>query len=638
MFVKIRARLSHGWHYCIAATMVAVVLTLFAFHPSSRSWQERSTQWIWPLIESNALDQRIVVADIDEQSLKSVGAWPWSRATLAKLIEQILKAQAAVVLVDMVLPDARSDDAVLATTLQSRRVVLAQLFSDASHEGRLANQGMLRGEIVASAQDCSALIQSNSYLANTASLGQFPVGHISPSVDQDGTVRHFPPLVCYEGRVYPGLVLAGLSAAAGVSPDWRLSTSSSWWGRGREVISPALPGFRVPIDDHALGRLSFGRARSSFAAISAQTFLQGQAPKLDGAVVILGASAFGLADAIPTPQSGLATGMEVHLQLMSAMLDDALPYTPKWSQIAVGIWLLIATSVLLRATRSVSMTRFLLTAGVMVCCTVVMSCVSLYVWHWWLEPLIPVLYLCLTSLTWAGLIYRQQQQQKNRVTAHFASYIDPQVAQNLEGQELTSALQVQERHITVLVVDIVGFTRYANTQTDALSAQLLQDFFAAMTRLASKHGAVIDKFIGDAAMVLFNSQQDQVNHARAALEMAADVCVWSVNELQIEPRNLDVAIGITSGLALVGQFGDVQRRTHTAIGNTINKAFRLERLCRELHHHVIVSSETIDQVRHASDTSVSPAFQVDGLRFKLIGSVPLPGFADETLVYGAIAV
>lgn len=623
----------------IAILLSLITTKLMMSLPQWATWEERSAQSVWSVLAKSEIDRRWVVVDIDETSLKRVGAWPWSREVMSQLLGQVLARGASVAVVDAVFPDPRPGDQSFRQVLTTRQIVLAQLFSDAAHDGKLANQGILQGASSAS-QDCSLskVVQSNSYLANTPDLGQFPVGHISPSVDQDGTVRHFPPVVCYEKKLYPSLILAGLSAATGITNTWRWEREVSWWGPDAWVISDDLPGIRVPVDQAGLARLSFLRERSAYSAISAHQLLEDPTRvNLDGAFVIVGASAFGLADAIPTPQSGLSTGMEVHLQVASALLDQEFTFTPQ------AAWLIESA---LAIFASISMIFWVLKWAERAAWIIAWACLLvvfewglfvLGVWglSWWIPPLALMAYtLCLGAML-AIYAHRTSWQDKRLLSEHLASFIDPIVARNLERDLLSSEIVAQEKDITVLVVDIVGFTPYSDQHPAAVTTDLLQTFFTQATRIAQVHGGVVDKFIGDAVMILFNANGACSDHAKAALACAADVAAWSQIYLQDPSRELNIAMGISTGVATVGQFGDKTRRTHTALGTIVTKAFRLERLCRDLHQRIVVSQETIVAVRGDVDPERSEVFSFREISYSYFGAVPLPGFSAVYEVYVA---
>jgi adenylate cyclase len=170
-------------------------------------------------------------------------------------------------------------------------------------------------------------------MAPTASLLQsgLGVGHITPVVDPDGTIRRVPALVCHQGQTYPALVVSALAAATGSQPQWRPQTSLTGAHQTLQVGS-----FQLPMDAQANLLVSYQTPRAGFVSLSASDVLAGRVPAqlLQGAWALIGSTAMGAGDAVPTPQGGAVGGIEVHAQLLAAALDERTPYVPRWA----GLW------------------------------------------------------------------------------------------------------------------------------------------------------------------------------------------------------------------------------------------------------------------------------------------------------------
>jgi adenylate cyclase len=138
------------------------------------------------------------------------------------------------------------------------------------------------------------------------------IGHINPVVDTDGSIRRVPAVVCFEGQAYPALAVAGLAAATGAQPVWRNNQASLFSKDSAQLID--VGGLQLPLDAQGQLRVSYQMPREGFAAVSAVDVLQGKVPPhmLKGAWVLVGSTAFGGGDAVPTPQGGAVGGVEVH--------------------------------------------------------------------------------------------------------------------------------------------------------------------------------------------------------------------------------------------------------------------------------------------------------------------------------------
>jgi adenylate cyclase len=225
------------WRLRAVAVLLAVLGTvaLQALAPRLlRGVEERAGDMVWrysPIAtRSDAVERRFVVVDIDEASLAKLGPWPWPRERLAELSRKLAAFDAGMQVYDVVLPEERPGDAALAAEFARHPVVLSEVFS--LDPATPAATGRLQGALKAGAPACGApLPQATGYIANApdfASVRGLTAGHITPRIAPDGMVRQLPPLVCFEGRVYPALGLAALLHAAGAEPAWSLERGSGW--------------------------------------------------------------------------------------------------------------------------------------------------------------------------------------------------------------------------------------------------------------------------------------------------------------------------------------------------------------------------------------------------------------------------
>ncbi len=140
----------------------------------------------------------------------------------------------------------------------------------------------------------------------------------------------------------------------------------------------------------------------------------------------------------------------------------------------------------------------------------------------------------------------------------------------------------QRQKVTVLFIDIVGFTELTGRLDPALLAELLNEYLREITAVAISHNGTVDKFIGDAVMVLFGAPQEQEDRAQswyaisAGLEMLQAIehlnFIW---ESRL-PRRLQVRVGINTGYCTTGVFGNEMLQSYTAVGSAVNIAARLQ--------------------------------------------------------------
>ncbi|MGB7345660.1 MAG: adenylate/guanylate cyclase domain-containing protein [Pirellulaceae bacterium] len=202
----------------------------------------------------------------------------------------------------------------------------------------------------------------------------------------------------------------------------------------------------------------------------------------------------------------------------------------------------------------------------------------------------------------AGLLtglmrYGYEIRWRNRMTDLFGRYVPRAVVADLISQRALQSIAVggKRRDVSVMFADIRGFTRFTESNQPETVLDRLNEFLQVMVDCTFENDGTVDKFIGDAILVLFNAPTDQPDHAQRAVKTA-----WAIQKRLAEmiddyqESDLRIGIGIHTGEAIVGTVGTPQRMEYTAIGSTVNTA---SRLCdRADGGKVVVSQEVVDAV------------------------------------------
>jgi adenylate cyclase len=160
-------------------------------------------------------------------------------------------------------------------------------------------------------------------------------------------------------------------------------------------------------------------------------------------------------------------------------------------------------------------------------------------------------------------------------------------------------LTAQERDVTVMFADIVGFSTLAEGLPPPQVALLLNNFFSRMADVIFEHGGTLDKFIGDAVMAVFGAPFDQPDHARRGVDAARGMrrALALLNEERPEIP-LQMRIALHSGVAMAGDIGSPKRREYTVLGDVVNTASRLESTIAR-PGQIVISGATYERVRDA---------------------------------------
>ena len=613
-------------------------LAWLAIAPGSlRQLDERSSDFVWRLSASTAPERRVILIDIDDASLARIGPWPWPREVMTDLTNRLDAQGVGLKLFDVVFPDARSGNAALSAALAARDAqapsVLAQVFA-------LRNESQLRSGELAGAvpgAGCQApAMPAQGYLANAPGLHP-RAGHITPSLDADGAVRRLPGFVCFEDRIYPSLTLAGLAALASPARPVLPVPGAGPWQAAWQLALPGLAARPIAMDAQGQMRVPYALSRQALTSVPAHEVLQGKVPAglLNGAWVIVGASAFGLSDAVPTALGAAVSGAEVHAQVLVAALDGTIPFTPRaapWLQLA---FVLLAAAALLwltagrplRQRRAVVLLPVL--AGALVALGFGLHTAALLQAGWFVGWAAAGLAVALAGLCLGLGEHAASLAEKGLLYRNLSSYVPGSVAEQIALTEPSSDIEAHRNDVTVLAADLQNFSRYCEARSPEDAARVLHQFFSSAEQVIQAHGGVVEQMVGDNLLAVFNGSLPCDDHPAQALTAARALWLRCSEELPntsglgLEP--LSVSIGLETGTALVGSFGPARRRVHTVLGQTVTIAVRLQALTADLAYPILVGPGAAERV--------GPLFAQPHLGLKSLGSFLLPGLQQGCKVF-----
>lgn len=196
------------------------------------------------------------------------------------------------------------------------------------------------------------------------------------------------------------------------------------------------------------------------------------------------------------------------------------------------------------------------------------------------DPLYAPVAIVLAATFSLGARYVLEERERRKVERIFGQYIDPRVARQLAATRSVNELisHGERRDLSVLFIDIRGFTSMSESMRADDVMAVIQDYLDEMSRIVLKWDGLIDKYVGDEVMALWNVPLAQENHALLAIRCAYDL-VNAGPDLQgrLAARGLPPigwGIGINTGAAVVGNMGSRDRLQYTALGDTVNTASR----------------------------------------------------------------
>jgi len=578
----------------VAAGALSVsILTLF--EDGLDTFEESVGALGWTLNADLEPEQRLAIIAIDEQSLAQEGPWPWSRDTMARLVTALDQAGVQLQLHDIVYPEARAgDDALLAALQAASGAVLAQVPVLQSEQSVRA--GALSHPLTGIG--CTADIASaSSFIANTAAFAGIAKGHITPLVSADGAIRKLPAVICVDGNAYPALGISAFLQAIN-SPSWGASVTagSGLFAPAQLMQLDAYPGLRIPLDAQGNLRISYRHAPESYQAVSAADVLNGTADLslLDNAWVLIGATAFGIGDIVPTPYNGVTPGVELQARVLGSLLDADVPYTPRSASLLLGLLSVLAATILflLAGARERLASYGLPAAGVLLpLAALAIHIQVLGTANLWLGWVAPALYsLCAASFLML-LEQARVRSERSRVFGNLNAYLPSDVAREIAYSLPSSSVNARRSELTLLSADLRNFSAFGEARPPEESAAVLHFFFVRAAEIIEQHGGRIHEFKGDSLLAVWDGHD--AHAAAQALKAAQDMQQSIDREMlpQHPPAGLEplaLGIGIEQGPVLVGSIGPAQRRTHTLLGDTVTITLRIQEMTAELALPILI--------------------------------------------------
>ncbi|MBI3903158.1 MAG: adenylate/guanylate cyclase domain-containing protein [Nitrosomonadales bacterium] len=586
-------------------------------------------------------DERIVILDIDEKSLREEGRWPWSRDRLALLMDKLFERDGiAVAGFDVVF--AEQDESSGYKVLQELgrnqikdvsqfQSALAQLKPQLDYDGRFADGIRNRNVVLGyyfnnSAQDVSgalpepvfapgtfngrpvAFIQWDGYGGNLPELlkSAAGAGHINPRIDSDGVVRRLPLVVEYNGAYYESLSLAMVRTLLGpgkLAPGYATDKGGDYAGLEWLELGTARGTLSIPVDQEVSALVPYRGGRGSFRYVSAADVLHDRiAPEeLKGKIVLVGTSAPGLMDMRSTPVGEVYPGVEVNANMIAGILDQNIKQRPPYvvgAELALLFFTGVALSLLLpllSPVRAALLTLFALLAALG-------GNVAIWLYADMALPLAGGV-LMIMGLFALDMFYGYfvESRTKRQITGLFGKYVPGElVDEMLKHPEQVVSMEGESREMSILFSDVRGFTTISEGLDPRELSQLMNEFLTPLSRVVYKHHGKVDKYMGDCIMAFWGAPSPDPQHARNAM-LAGIEMQQTLRELQPHFKargwpEIHVGVGINTGKVSVGNMGSEVRVAYTVMGDAVNLASRLEGITRQYGVGVIVGEDTRNAV------------------------------------------
>lgn len=603
-----------AWAVPLAALAVSVVTAWFD-PPALRSLRYATFDQFQRWHPRPYDNPPVRIVDIDDESLRRVGQWPWSRDQVARLLAGIEQGQPAAIAVDVMFPerdrtapvlaagaDATSGpDAELARTLAAGKVVLGFSMTRkraAQVAGADPNDDGLHlkaGYFPLGGDPAPFLQEFASSVANLPELQQAAAGQGAMTFipDMDGIVRQVPLVLNLDGRLVPSLAAEALRVAAGVS-HYTVRSEGDDGG----VIDVRIGERLIATDAGAQLWVHYARPRAGRYIPAWQVLDQSlPADAFKGRIVLVGTSAQGLMDLRFGPLGGIIPGVEIHAQALEQVLSGQHLGRPGWTPAVEWIAMLLGCALVallaMKRSAAVSSAGFLALAGG----TGLAAWTAFVQGGVLLDPLTPMLAMALVFIPTTVMRYLQSERRQRWMKQTFSRYVSPNLVDYLIAHPGALVLEGRRQRCSFVFTDLAGFTRLMETMDPAMAVSLVNRYLDRMIAIAFEHDGTLDRIVGDAVAIMFSAPVEQTDHEQRALRCALQMHAFSRRYVDDLARQgiafSETRIGVHTGEVTVGNFGGEAIFDYRALGDPVNTAARLESVNKHLGTLICVSEATL---------------------------------------------
>ena len=527
------------------------------------------------LVQEQTPSGHFVILDITENDISKEGGWPFPRERLAEIQLDLIDRGALGVGWVIMFPQADrfGGDADFAMSLQQGTNVLAI----PEYENRIYPS--TDGTVILGDNPVD-MITLSGHLANVSLLELSAYqGIVSAPTDVDNLIRRVPLIVQTPEGWVASFATQVLKALTGEG-TYQIKTYES----GIQAVRIPELGV-IPTD-------KYGRKWISWVNTPKTTL---QDPQVDGKFVFVGVTAAGVMPQLATPH-GLLNPHHIQAALAESLLLPNSPQIPADRlTYELFIFLILCTFGLLLGRKC---TPAYMAGGA----AVLLVSTGALEWYFVVKNSLLIdttysgisLVLILSQQFW--LNFREQSLLRQQIKKQFEHYLDPRQVKRLQDDPDILKLGGEKKEATFLFTDVRGFTSMSERLKPEEVTYVMNKALTAQQKAVQKHNGMVDKYIGDAMMAIFNAPLDLVNHPRAACDCAKDIVKnMEVLNTELEAEGLPpiaIGIGVNTGEAVIGNMGSESRFDYTAIGDAVNCSARLESATKEAGVDILIGEKT----------------------------------------------
>ena len=528
----------------------------------------------------------IFTADIDEQALDRYGQWPLNRAVYADIVRDLYARGAGLVVLNVLMSetDRQGGDARLAKALTELPVVLSSVPAQVTK-----NTPRNPGSAVLNPQYLDRIIQYPGIIANVPALEDVAagIGIVNTLPEIDGVNRRLPLIVTVDGKLYPSLAMETLRVAA---DDTTFQVKLNELG----VEKMRIPKFGPVTTDN------FGRIWIDWSQKPQSTSIMSLPEKLEGAIVIIGPTAAGISNPVPTAV-GAQFPHYVQATVIGTMANGVNIQRPDWADGAELLTLAVAGILIILLARWIYV-------GIISFILIVVSGIggSWYLFHndlVLLDATWITIGLVLAGLHAYVVKFVSEFLQKMQIKRQFGSYVNPTIVEKLQKNPELIRLGGERKELSIVMTDLRGFTTLGESFGDDVEGltQIMNDYMTALSVPVLKNDGTLIKFIGDASLHVHGAPLDDPDHAYTAV-ITAQQMIKAIEDFNVEltakgKPPVGMGAGVNTGETLIGNIGAKTKFGYDVLGDSVSTAARLEGQTKGYGVLLIIGPNTNEQVR-----------------------------------------
>ena len=532
-----------------------------------------------------------VVLNITEEDIANEGGYPLSRQTLAQIHINLLRQGAMGVgwVMAFPQPDRFGGDFEFTEALKFSPSVLAMFEGEGEYPPT-------SGTVILGPEDtggmmATGVIQNIDVLKYNASQG-IAVAR----TDADNLIRRLPLLMRTSDGWVSSYGTEVLKVLAGAD-TYVIKTNDNGV---EEVRVKGLP----PVKTDSLGRKWISWVVPRETSLSEMD--------VENRFVFVGFTAKGIMPQLATPV-GLLEPHKIQAALAESILIQDSPYIPDYA-LALELLIFLFSLVFVWLVLNV----FGITWGVSFFALVFVSTAFYGVTTIQKGILVDVTWALVSQFITATVAFyirfREQYKLRQQIKKQFEHYLDPRQVKALQKDPGLLKLGGEKKRCTFLFTDVRGFTAMSEYMDPENVTAIMNMALTIQSDAVKKHGGMVDKYIGDAMMAIFNAPIDLDNHERAAVMCAKEI----QDAFNSSSIGVEIGVGINTGEAVIGNCGSSTRFDYTAIGSAVNIAARCESSCKTVGKNLIIAEETAKNC---------------GFKLKSIKPIEVKGISEPLKIY-----